>query len=215
VNAFAICPPGEHGAFVQSFRLKTEIPESKKCPRAYPGAVYWQFGSQVRTWWTLMYTEPGTKFVLEVTVRCLNLANQPKIHIDRWTWEVVATLDSLENVIHLLHQNTIGTLEIPCIVGEDMFQALLMTLTALKNAPTQADQQDALFNMEALIIAFTAFGEMCDPELWFPNGPPGNLAPMTPFATQTGLIDTLENPCGCKLIVDLEYLGTALGIVTP
>ena len=92
---------------------------------------------------------------------------------------------------------------------------LLDALTTLRNAPTQAAQQDALFNMEALLFAFTAFGEFVDPDTWFPGGPPSNLAPMTPWATTTGIIDTVENPCGCKLIVDLEYIGTALGIVTP
>src|SRR5262249_21328177 len=153
-------PMGEHAALVQSFRLKKEIPGSMKCPNTYMPAIHWQFGNMVRTWWTLLYTQPGTKFTLEVTVRCLkDSTNQPKIHMDRWTWEVVANFDSLEAVINALHQTTIGTLEVPCIVGEDMFQALMDALTTLRNAPTQVDQQDALFNFEALLFAFTAFGE--------------------------------------------------------
>ena len=28
----------------------------------------------------------------------------------------------------------------------------------------------------------------------------------------TGILDTLENPCCCKILVDLDNLGTALGI---
>jgi hypothetical protein len=224
VEAFATCGANERpdSKVVQSYRLKKEIPGSRKCPEVYRPATFWQFGSsQVRTWWTLIYTQPGTKFVLEVTVRCLTLGGQPKIHIDRWTWEVVANLDTFENVIHVLHQGTLGTLEIPCIVGEDMFEALTQGLDNLRLAAVIADpgarqvaQQDALFSLEALVVAYAAVSDFVDPDIWFPAGPPGNLAPMTPFQSVTGLTDTLENPCACKLLVDLEYLGTALGIVS-
>jgi hypothetical protein len=215
VNAFATCPTDQHGAVVQSFRLKKEIPGSMKCPNTYRPATYWQFGSAVRTWWTLLYTQPGTTFTLEVTVRCLTIGNQPRIHIDRWVWKVVATMESVALAVRVLHQNTIGTLEVPCIIGEDMYQALIGGLETLRQATTQVQQQDALFNVEALLMAYSAFGEFVDPDLWFPNGPPGNLAPMTPYATVTGIIDTLENPCACKVIADLEYIGIATGIVTP
>jgi hypothetical protein len=185
-----------------------------KCPETYKAKTWWQFGSGIRTWWTLLYTQPGTKFVLEVTVRCLTkIGNQPKIHIDRWSWQVVADLDILDNVIDALHQGTLGTMEIPCIAGEDMFEALKSALADLRSAPDRASQQDALFNFEALVIAYTAFGEFMDGDTWFPAGPPSDIAPLTPFNI-AGIIDTLENPCGCKIIVDLEYIGTALGIVS-
>jgi hypothetical protein len=214
INAFATCGVGEQSPAVQSFRLKKQIPGSMKCPDTYKPKTIWQFGSGIRTWWTLLYTQPGTKFVLEVTVRCLTkLTNQPKIHIDRWSWEVVADLTVLDLVIDALHQGTMGTMEIPCIAGEDMYEALKAALTDLKTAPDRASQQDALFNMEALVIAYTAFGEFMDGDVWFPAGPPSDIAPLTPFNI-AGIIDTLENPCGCKIIVDLEYIGTALGIVS-
>ena len=45
--------------------------------------------------------------------------------------------------------------------------------------------------------------------------PPGNQAVTdTVFGTGRpfGILDTTENPCACKLLVDLEFMGQQLGI---
>jgi hypothetical protein len=219
VNAFATCSPSEHNPFVQSFRMTKDIPGSNKCPVQYPPRTWFQFGRGIRTWWALNYTQPGTRFILEVTVRCLdNTTNQPRLHIDRWTWEVVASLDTLVHTIDVLHSNAISTLEVPCILGEDLFVALKDQVEAIRLAHQNGDiigAQDQLFNTEGLILSNCAFGELIEPDIWFPNGLPSNLTAdqITPFGI-AGILDTIENPCCCKLLVDLEYIGIKYNIVS-
>jgi hypothetical protein len=215
VNAFASCPSGQFAPFVQSYRLVKDVPGSGKCPLTYAPRTFVQFGSGIRTWWALRYTQPGTTFTLELTVRCKDprKRGQPSIHIDRWTWRVTATLDSLPLVIQVFHTSAIGTLEIPCIAGEDTYQALQAGVTRLKNARGQSAQQDALFDLEALLIACGAFGEVLTPEGWFPSFPPGNSAVLGENG-YTGIFETLENPCVCKLLADLEFIGTQMGITS-
>jgi hypothetical protein len=212
LNSFVTCPSGQTQPFVQSYRLIKNVPGSAKCPMTFSPRVYYQFGTGIRTWWALQFTQPGTTFTLELTVRCLDpRGRQLRFHVDRWTWEVIATLDTFENLIHLLHTNAVGTTEVPCIVGEDIYAALLDGLQAMRDAQTQghAKLQDAFFNLEGLVTTFCAFGEVLEPEAWFDNNPPGNAAPTGPMGI-VGIIETTENPCCCKLLVDLEYIGTQM-----
>jgi hypothetical protein len=220
VNRFVTCPEGQSQPFVQSFRLKKEIPGSGKCPGTFAPRTFFQFGGGVRTWWTLIFTQPGTKFTLELTVRCLNGAGFPVLHIDRWVWEVVATFESLRQVINVLHTNAIGTTEVPCIASEDMFIALKDSVTRIEekitaDVPDVVGAQDELFAMEALIISFTAFTDCFVAEEVFSQFfPPSNDIQFGDFGF-TGIIDTIENPCACKLLADLEFIALCEGIVTP
>ena len=98
--------------------------------------------------------------------------------------------------------------------------------------------QDALIDCEAFVFANMFLAEFVDLTGPFdyvngapdsgpfsqPNGPPPNLAqpgprdengdPVGSLSGVIGIIDTFENPCACKLIVDLESIGTRLGIST-
>lgn len=100
------------------------------------------------------------------------------------------------------------------------------------------DAQDALVDCEAFVFANMFLAEFVDltgpydyvngaPDsgpFSQPNGPPPNLAqpgprdengdPVGSLSGVIGIIDTFENPCACKLIVDLESIGTRLGIST-
>jgi hypothetical protein len=215
VNAFATCPSGQTQPFVQSYRLIKDVPGSGKCPLTYTPRTWVQFGTGVRTWWALRYTQPGTTFTLELTVRCKDPRKhgQPSLHIDRWTWRVTANLDTLPLVIQVLHTSAIGTLEIPCIAGEDTYKALLAGVNRLKTARSLDAKQDALFDLEALLIAAGAFGEVVVPEEWFPSFPPGNGAALGEHG-YTGIFETVENPCVCKLLADLEFIGVQMGITS-
>jgi hypothetical protein len=218
-DAFASCEGYGVSPFVQSFRLVKDIPGSDKCPTTYEQARFFQFGSDVRTWWTLIYTQPGTTFTLDVTTRCLDAYGRPTIHIDRWIWEVVATFESLLNVIDVLHTGALGTTEIPCISAEDMYNALVESVQAIADIDTSTPEgryeaQNALFNAEALVIGFACFTDCFIPQDVFSAlFPPANSLQFGDFGF-TGLIDTLENPCACKILVDLEYIAKCYGIVS-
>jgi hypothetical protein len=221
VNAFVTIPTGNLGpAWVQSYRLFKIIPGSQKCPETYRNQTYFQTGGQVRCWWSLVYTQPGTRFVLEVTVRTLTPNFQPSLHVDRWTWEVQATFDSLRDVIDVLHSNAIGTTEIPCIASQDMYRALeasvgLIETPILATIPNRAAAQDQLFNMEALIVSFCAFTDCFIADDVFSSYFPPTNDMQFGNAGFTGIIDTIENPCACKLLADLEAIALGYGIIIP
>jgi hypothetical protein len=147
VNCFAVASTanGQFGpCFVQAYRLIKQVPGSFKCPDVYglphfdsDGNLlpyqYFQYGTGVRTWWSLNFTQPGTKFILEVVSVCrsADLVNgvpgATVIHKDTWTWRVVANAATLNNLIEVMHGGAVGTLEVPCILGEDMYDCLLNT----------------------------------------------------------------------------------------
>src|SRR5437764_4188891 len=136
-NCFAAVPAGQKApCFIQNYQLTKEVPGSFKCPDVYGtphfdtrGKLipyrYYQFGSGIRTWWSLNFTQPGTRFILEVVSVCFTAdGNQPRVHKDIWIWRVMASSDTLGQVIELMHGGAISTLEAPCILAEDMYVAL-------------------------------------------------------------------------------------------
>jgi hypothetical protein len=241
-NCFAVVPEGQMApCFIQGFQLTKEVPGSFKCPDVYglphfdaDGKLipyrYFQFGSGVRTWWSLNFTQPGTRFVLEVTSVCSTAdTGQPRVHKDVWIWRVVASTDTLLQVVELMHGGAISVLEVPCIIAEDMYVALKTAALRLKKAADRGSQLEignALFDMEALIVANCLFIEVLRPTVVFPGPqqfgepgiqPPGNLA-HTIYVGEygsaiAGIVDTIENPCCCKLIVDLEWIAIKNGII--
>ncbi len=160
VNCFAVAPEGQFNCVVQAYRLFKMVPGSFKCPDVYglphfhlnsdgnyvlDPYTYVQFGGGVRTWWALNFTQPGTRFLLQVISTCevpqqteTVLVNgvptvipvpgsvqHTQLHVDSWRWRVVANEHTLLNVINLMHTGAISTLEVPCILGEDMYDALV------------------------------------------------------------------------------------------
>jgi hypothetical protein len=246
VNCFAVIPDGQTGpCFVQAYQLTKEVPGSFKCPDVYglphfddKGNLipyrYFQFGTGVRTWWSLNFTQPGTRFVLEVIVVCRGQAPPPQlgnitIHKDRWIWRVVADVNTLGYVIELMHGGAVSTLEVPCIIGEDMYDALKTARGKLADAIGSANQTNignAIFDMEALIVANCLFVDVLNPIVFFP-GPdqfgapnisfPGNISKMVTVpgngSLMAGIIDTIEHPCCCKLLVDLEWISIRNGLI--
>jgi hypothetical protein len=143
----------------------------------------------------------------------------------------VADADTLLNVINLMHAGAVSTLEVPCILGEDMYDALIKGQVRLANAIAEtgssrlSDVGNAIFDMEALVVANCLFVELLNPLAAFP-GPaqfgapnislPGNLSQTVTFDSQgtavAGMIDTIEHPCCCKLLVDLEWITIRQGL---
>jgi hypothetical protein len=241
-NCFVVIPAGQMPpCHIQNYQLTKEVPGSFKCPDVFGlphfdqdnnlvPYRYFQFGTGVRTWWSLNFSQPGTRFVLSVVSVCFTISdNTPRIHKDVWIWRVVANADTLLEVIELMHGGAISTLEVPCIVAEDMYVGLKQAAMRLKAAQANGSLiaiSNAIFDMEALIVANCLFIEVLKPIEVFPGAPqfdapgfqpPGNLA-QTVFigsegAAIAGLLDTIENPCCCKLLVDLEWIAIKNGIV--
>jgi hypothetical protein len=225
VNGFVTCPVGYALEVVQSVRLTKTIPGSRKVPDCYRPMQFIQFGSGIRTWWALKYTQPGTTFCLELTVVCHRvdsmgrrvLRSFPKIHIDKWTWEVGVELATLPLVIDMLHSHPLSVLEFPCIADERVYMELRSMAEAFRDAPTMGEAAMIAIGIESFVAMqcvmvdfFVAPDFIRGPEFGFAE-PPGNLPSgtnWTPFdgTADGGILDTLENPCCCKLIADVEYL---------
>jgi hypothetical protein len=230
VNCFVTVPSGNIFVAVQGYRLRKEVPGSGKCPNTYSPREYFQFGSGVRTWWSLNFTQPGTRFILEVVSVCRDpISNGSRVHKDTWIWRVVANIDTLRNLIEVMHGGAVSTLEVPCIIGEDMYDALKNATNRLASAISGGNVTNignAIFDMEALIVANCLFIEVLNPVVAFPGTPqfgeatgfqpPGNLAQSVSFGEAgsaiAGIIDTIENPCCCKLLVDLEWIALRTGV---
>jgi hypothetical protein len=257
INCFSVTPSGEFGCVVQAFRFFKFVPGSFKCPDVYglphfapdssgnlvlQSYIYVQFGSGIRTWWALNFTQPGTRFLLQVVSACQFIprdtqgnaigVQRTRLHVDSWRWRVIADVHTLGSVIDLMHGAAVSTLEAPCILGEDMYDALKKAQGRLAGAIASTstsrlnDISDALFDMEALIVANCLFVEVVNPLQTFPGSPqfgapniqpPGNLAQTVVFGPQgtavAGIIDTIEHPCCCKLLVDLEWIAIKNGLV--
>jgi hypothetical protein len=83
----------------------------------------------------------------------------------------------------------------------------------------------AIFDMEALIVTNCLFTDVLNP-VEVLRGPtqfgtlnfqsPGNLAQAVAVpgagSAIAGIIDTIEHPCCCKLLVDLEFIARVEGI---
>jgi len=266
VNCFAVAAgtgtaaapvsPGQFGpCFVQAYYLTKQVPGSFKCPDVYglphftkdsSGNVvlqpytYIQYGTGVRTWWALNFTQPGTQFILSVVSVCRStpstngLPGPAVVHKDTWTWRVVASPETMAQLIEVMHGGAVSTLEVPCIIGEDMYDALKSaqsTLAGAVNGGNTTSIGNAIFDMEALIVSNCLFVDVLDPLQAFPGAmqsftdgtvvpgiqPPGNLAQTVKIGSNgsaiAGIIDTIENPCCCKLLVDLEYISIYNGLI--
>jgi hypothetical protein len=241
-NSFVVIPSGQRPpCSIQGYQLIKEVPGSYKCPDVY-GAPhfdtknnltpyrYYQFGAGVRTWWSLSFSQPGTRFILEVVSVCQAIADgTPRVHKDVWVWRVTANADTLLAVIDLMHGAAISTLEVPCILGEDMYAALRSAATRLKAAQSMGALvpiSNRLFDLEALVVSNCLFIEVLRPTLVYPGAlqfgepgfqPPGNLSQSVFIGGEgsaiAGMVDTIENPCCCKLLVDLEWIAIKNGII--
>jgi hypothetical protein len=232
VNRFATCPSGYGSPYVQSFRLTKTVPGSQKVPNCYPPQQYIQFGAAgIRTWWALKYTQPGTTFVLEVTVRCLqngSTRGRPEIHMDRWVWQVGVEVATLGMVIDMLHSSALSVMEFPCIADERVYADLKQLARNLREAAALTNETQrqllgraAIMDLEFVILSECVWVDFVAPEFARGDGmgftrPPGNLpsgTDWTPFDDEEdgGIIDSLENPCCCKLMVDVEYISNNLG----
>jgi hypothetical protein len=225
VNDYVCVPEGCDRPFVQSYRIEKQIAESAKCPEAYSAKTYYQFGgAELRTWWTLLYTSPGTQFRLVINGVCFD-GKRTVAFKNTWSWTVVANWQSLLAVLDVMHTNPLGTTEHSCLASEDFYQQLRSGIIDLrkatntwladvKNGAKRAAAQDELFDMEALITGFCSFTDcMVYDEVFSAQFPAGDAVQFGDYG-YTGIIDSIENPCCCKIIADIEYIAEQTGLAT-
>jgi hypothetical protein len=189
LRAFATTRPGEK--FVQiltspSPKLVLKVPGSAKCPGVYPLHSFELSGTTLnRPRWSIMGDQPGTTFTLSVWVQCRNNTGQLVTHEDRWTWKIVATVDSLRALLIALHGHTIGTVGIPVIASEPAYDALIAAAAQIQarlQAGDNTGAKSAIDAMDQLVVGYA----------------------------NSGILVTAENPTDCWIRVELEYIRSQL-----
>jgi hypothetical protein len=209
---------------VQFVTLTQTFPGSLICQDLYPARTVTQTGDGIRTWWPLQFTQPGTRFRLLLQGTCGSAPYQ-----EEYLWTVVANPESLALLLELFHTAEIGKTEVPCILGEDTYRLLKACYATLgqrinefKQAPGDGSRRiaalSAVLDCEQLINLYAMFVDTLTDAGKFVKFPTGNLAPTVTnppagIPDIAGIIDTVESPCGCKMLVDLEYIARANGLV--
>jgi hypothetical protein len=238
------CPAGTVPV-IQGVKLRKIEPLVAKCPDVFPGVDFTQTGvSGIRTWWPIKFTPCDTIFRLDIEVGCVgpvtkgsNRTGVVEVHQNRFNFKVTVRPETFRWVIEALHCEPLGVCEVPCITDEAFFARLLIQadeiarLAGLAFGPSgttprdfQAlrDLNDILDRTESLIVKFCFFtlsafdvnekdGTLIPCALF--NGVlPGNKT-IGPFGF--GIIDTVENPCCCKLIGDIACIKRNLIGIDP
>jgi hypothetical protein len=183
--AFATCRTSvESSPVVLDTKLSKVIPGSALYPGTYQAQTFTQLGNNIRIHWPLLYDQPGTTFTLDVHVSCTSLSTGLQVdHIDRYTWKVVATPESLQALIDALHTHPIGTSGIPAISAENTFRTLQADAEQIVTKAQQGDIPGA----KAAVTSMLAFVQAA-----------------------SSILTTAENPAVELLGVTLEYLNNTL-----
>lgn len=169
------------------------------CTTPISGVPYYVQGSEnIRLWWPLMYEIPGTEWRLTISYKTLpwdddgptgpNLA--ATTHQDVWTWKLDANFDSLRNLVDLFYRLPFGSCEVPMISSKAIYDVLTNYLVRLQQYPDRSDPQftSDLFDFIMLVE------ESC-------------LMPINGACpTRAGICNTYENPAGCRLLAEAEYI---------
>lgn len=260
-NSFITCCSGGSVA-LQSVKLVKTVPGSDQFPGCYRPYIVTQLGrDNIRTWWTLNYTMPGTTFCLTLEGVCNGPGNPgggprcprhspggtwrsictcgslnppgtpcttcgtpgspggPTPYSETWCWTVVANPETFLLLIDLFHTHEIGLSEVGCIVDENIYDGLVVGAKKMKESVKKYESQrtvankvaalDAILSEEAFVLANCLSAEQLSIIAKQVSLPPGNFLP--PGA---GIFDTLENPCCCKLLIDLAQIQKQLDIPT-
>jgi hypothetical protein len=207
---------------VQGVKLIKTVPRVLKCPDTFPGATFIQTGNTgIRTFFPLKFTPCNTTFTLEVEFASVTPPERgfPKdVRVNRFVFKVVVRPQTLAWVVDALHCEPLGVCEVPCIVDEGLFQTLLTQAGTIASNAGDASKipalNTALDTFEATVVKNCLFQLRV-----FSFDDKGVLNPCAIFNGQLpsnspgaglGIIDTIENPCCCKLIDDITCLKSDL-----
>jgi hypothetical protein len=193
--------------------LEKQTRATIQCQDIFPSRIIRQQGTpNVRLQWPLMYEAAGTTWTLTIVYG----TSQPYdddgpggpnpasyVHTEVWQWQLNVTMDSLRDLLTLLHELPFSTSQAPVISDEALYTALLSQVEWVRALVVSDDKPAAglaLGEFEMLLM------DRClavPPPLPNPTGP------------GTGVAETMENPACCKLLTDAEYVGFELSIYQP
>jgi hypothetical protein len=227
------CPAGQTPV-VQGVKLIKTEPLIPKCPDVYPGGTFvlYPANTGIRTWFPLKHTPCETNYRLEIEFACVGpdpraggvrVVRQARVNVFNFTVKITA--DTLSWVVHALHNEPLGVCEVPCITDEAFFQLLINQSNNIRVATAGLPGTVRLLNtaldvMEATVVnrclfltsvaQVTTVGStlVVNPCILF--GTAGLWGNFTVADFGWGIVDTLENPCCCKLISDLYWLKLGL-----
>jgi hypothetical protein len=204
---------------VQGLKLIKVVPLIPKCPDLWPGQTFIQTGlTGVRTFFPLKFSPCDTTFTLEVEFGIVDPTvprNISEVRLNRFVFRVTVLPQTLEWIVDALHCQPLGICEVPCITDEALFQTLITQSRAVAAAVGNVQNfNNAIDLMESTVVRNCLF----QPQL-FQLTDAGVLEPCAIFAGRLpsnatiaafgfGIVDTVENPCCCKLISDLACLKT-------
>lgn len=253
VNAFISCCPGGT-VDLTGVKLVKTVPGSELFPGCYQPYTVTQVGrDNIRTWWSLNFTMPGTTFCLTLDGVCNTPGTPggggPKIcprhkpggnwrspcnckggtpgtpgsstpYQETWCWEVTANPETFLLLLDLFHLPAVGFTEVPCIMDEAVYDALVVGAKKMKEkvkdhetqktAQSKQDALDAINELIVLVLANTLSADWLDDADEVVNFPPGNFLPIG-----AGILNTCETPCACKLLADLEFLQKLIDKSSP
>lgn len=209
------------GFTIKNVVLQKTTPSFVQCDEVYmPRSISQQGTKSIRTWWPLMYEAPGTIWTLTILYSTPQQRIGPNpndvvnydddgssgpnppspTHQETWKWKVDSTFKTLSNVLALFHELPFGLDEVPIISDENLYPVL----------------QDKIAGIQVLIDSgnTSAAGLLLgDFELEVADAFIGS-SPSQPYTTGccVGIAQTNENPAGCKLLVDSEYLAAKYGL---
>ncbi len=194
------------GWYVKNVVLRKQLPELGQCYDFYsentPGfpGFNQQGSDKVRTYWPLMYEAPGTTWTLTLTSGTKNAVNGYYLHQDVWYWTLDADLTTILCELDLFHNLPFGLCEVPLISNQFVYAELVAqwnAVIAAFNAGALDIAAEELIEFECLVMDY------CD-----------SVCPaIFPADAQLAqIVQTVENPVCCKLIVDAEYLANKYGI---
>ncbi len=215
--SFALGGPPGTDPVVQGIKLIKTEPLVAKCPDTFPGGTFVQTGNTgIRTFFPLKFTPCNTVFSLEIEFASVDPSvprNPVDVRVNRFNYKVVVRPETLEWVVGALHCEPLGVCEVPCITDETVFQTLVTQAQAVASAVGDVQKLNtALDTFEATVVKNCTFQQQV-----FTVDDKGNLLPCSIFAGQLpsnntvgpfgfGIVDTIENPCCCKLVADIICL---------
>lgn len=180
---------------LEQVTLTKQTPQLTECDVWFPQATVIQHGTpNIRLWWPLMYEVPDTTWTLEIRY----LDNGPKT--ETWVWRMDATLQSLKDTLQLFHEVPYGLIEVPLVSDEVLYPVLQAKLDAAIAAINGSDlglAGEILTDFE-MEVASAVLAMVPD----YPN----------PTGSQTGIVQTAENPAACKLMADAWYIAAKYGL---